>query len=228
MKVNEIFGPTIQGEGKSTGKEVLFLRLAMCNLHCVWCDTKYTWDWANYDKSKELHVIEISEVVERLEALNLRSLVISGGEPLLQQRELISLLQILKGLGYWVEIETNGTIRPSEEFLALVDQINCSPKLSNCGDPRKFRIRNEALEVLSRSEKVFFKFVVSNEADLVEVEEYIKDFSMDPSRIFLMPLGKTREELALTTKATEKLAVEHSLNFSRRLHVELFGSKRAV
>lgn len=228
MKVNEIFGPTIQGEGKSTGKEVLFLRLAMCNLHCVWCDTKYTWDWANYDKSKELHEMNVSEVVERLEVLNLRSLVISGGEPLLQQKELITLLKILKSLGYWVEIETNGTIKPNDEFLALVDQINCSPKLSNCGDPKKFRVRNEALEVLSRSEKTFFKFVVSNKTDLVEVEEYIRDFSMNPTRIYLMPLGKTREELELTTRATEQLAEEHSLNFSRRLHVELFGSRRGV
>lgn len=170
----------------------------------------------------------IPEIVGRLEALNLRSLVISGGEPLLQQMELTLLLKILKSLGYWVEIETNGTVKPTEEFLTLVDQINCSPKLSNCGDPRKFRVRNESLAILSGSSKVYFKFVIGSETDLVEVEEYIRDFSMSSDRVYLMPLGMTREELALTTEKTRVLAEKYSLQFSSRRHVELFGTKRGV
>ena len=73
LKVNEIF-KSIQGEGKSAGLPVIFLRLAMCNLHCIWCDTPHTWNWTGskflhpvkYDKNKEIHPMEISEVFEKI------------------------------------------------------------------------------------------------------------------------------------------------------------------
>ena len=48
MKISEIF-ESIQGEGNNAGKPAVFLRTAECNLKCIWCDTKYTWDWKNYD-----------------------------------------------------------------------------------------------------------------------------------------------------------------------------------
>ena len=51
MQVNEIF-KSIQGEGPNFGKPAIFLRTAQCNLKCTWCDTKYTWDWKNYDFQK--------------------------------------------------------------------------------------------------------------------------------------------------------------------------------
>ena len=49
----EIFH-SLQGEGHSIGTPTVFLRLALCNLTCVWCDTKYTWDWANFDTKAEI------------------------------------------------------------------------------------------------------------------------------------------------------------------------------
>ena len=48
LKLSEIF-ESIQGEGPTAGEPCVFLRLAMCNLHCRWCDTKYTWDWKKYE-----------------------------------------------------------------------------------------------------------------------------------------------------------------------------------
>ena len=56
MQVNEIF-KSIQGEGPNFGKPAIFLRTAQCNLKCTWCDTKYTWDWENYDFQKEVNEI---------------------------------------------------------------------------------------------------------------------------------------------------------------------------
>ena len=61
MKINEIFS-SIQGEGKHAGKPAIFLRTALCNLKCVWCDTKYTWDWDHYDYATEVHEILIDQV----------------------------------------------------------------------------------------------------------------------------------------------------------------------
>ena len=143
IKVNEIFGPTIQGEGASAGRPVMFLRTSFCNLRCVWCDTPYTWNWKGtdyehpdkFDPKKEVHDMTADEIVQQIQlnGKDIKALVISGGEPMLQQSKLIDVLRPLKQDGYWVEIETNGTIAPTQEFSDLIDQINCSPKLASSG-----------------------------------------------------------------------------------------------
>lgn len=236
MKVNEIFGPTIQGEGKSSGKAVMFLRLATCNLHCIWCDTPYTWNWEGtpfahekkFEYAKEVHEMTDDEIVTELERLSngVKNLVISGGEPLIQQKQLVSLLRILKDRDWWIEVETNGTVKPSSEIYELVDQFNCSPKLSNSGDERRLRVRSQALESLSQSSKVYFKFVIASQQDIEEVLEYVNTFNM--SRVYLMPLGQTPEELDQTRDQTRELCTRYGFEFSDRLHVIEFGGIRGV
>ena len=61
MQINEIF-KSIQGEGPNFGKPAIFLRTAQCNLKCTWCDTKYTWDWKNYDYAKEVKEMTMEEI----------------------------------------------------------------------------------------------------------------------------------------------------------------------
>jgi len=80
----EIFH-SIQGEGPTNGTPAVFLRLAQCNLACSWCDTKYTWDWQHFSYDKEVVSLDAREVEERILELGCRHLVITGGEPLLQQ-----------------------------------------------------------------------------------------------------------------------------------------------
>lgn len=239
LKVNEIFGPTVQGEGRSAGLRVLFLRLSTCNLHCVWCDTPYTWNWEGtdyahplkYDPAKEIHEMNEVQILLKLEELggtHTRALVVSGGEPLIQWKQLVGLLAHLKHREWWVEIETNGTIAPSEELDKYVDQYNCSPKLSNSGDERRLRVRPKALGVLVANPKVSFKFVVASEEDIPEVLEYVETYKMPAERVYLMPLGKTREELELTREGTKELCEKYSFNFSDRLHVIQYGGVRGV
>src|SRR5262249_7493061 len=88
LVVSEVFGPTWQGEGPSIGRRCGFVRLGRCNLACTWCDTPYTWDWERYDPAKELHRRAVTEVVSDLEAMAIDMVVISGGEPMLQQSHL--------------------------------------------------------------------------------------------------------------------------------------------
>ena len=111
MKVSEIFS-SIQGEGLNAGKQAVFLRLALCNLACEWCDTKYTWDWKNYDYASEVKEMSIEQVKADLLKPGVKHLVLTGGEPMLQQGELWPLLQSLKETGFFIEIETNGTLLP--------------------------------------------------------------------------------------------------------------------
>jgi len=239
LKVNEIFGPTIQGEGRSAGMRVLFLRLSTCNLHCVWCDTPYTWNWIGtkwshpekFDRSKETQEMSDREVLSKLSELcggTTKALVLSGGEPLLQWKKLIPVLATLKRVGWWIEVETNGTVASPPALDKFVDQYNCSPKLSNSGDERRLRIRPQALTKLVANPKVFFKFVVASEKDIEEVKEYVNVFRISHKNIYLMPLGKTPEELKETRENTQVLCEKYHFNFSDRLHIVQFGGIRGV
>ena len=227
LNINEIYGIVKQGEGKSSGKDVSFLRLAGCNLACSWCDTPYTWNWIGtkfshpdkFDPMKEVHFMETVEVKAELDKIGVKAVVISGGEPLLQQKALYPLVKSLKEDGYWVEIETNGTITPSPEFLELIDQVNCSPKLSNSGKDNRpeMRERPVALYALASSPKVSFKWVVTCDKDLEEVNALISKYNMKEN--YLMPEGKTRAEQLARQDVVKKLCEEKGFHFSPRLHM---------
>ena len=235
LKVNEIFGPTLQGEGKSLGKPVVFLRTALCNLHCIWCDTPFTWNWEGmpykhpekFRREDEVHEMETDEVVSQLITLGggTKALVVSGGEPLLQQHNLLKVFRELKG--WWIEIETNGTIAPTEEFVAAVSQINCSPKLSNNQEDKKtLRERPNALTKLSACGKTNFKFVVTSAEDASEILELVDKYRM--GEVFLMPEGRTREEQERNQETVEQLCIKYGFRFTPRLHILLWGDKRGA
>ena len=234
LKVNEIFGPTMQGEGKSAGMPCSFLRLAQCNLHCVWCDTPYTWNWIGtnfahpkkFVKQNEVYQMRDDEIIIKLQSIGVKTLVISGGEPLLQHKQLVSLCQKLKEFGYWIEIETNGTIFPNQNLINFVDQINCSPKLSNSLDSRKLRIRNEILSQLAICQKVNFKFVISQPKDIIEVITLVNDFHLKEVR--LMPNSQTKEELIEKSSWVRQLCEEYDFIFCTRLSILTAGTTRGV
>lgn len=250
LLVNEIFGPTIQGEGRSVGRPTSFLRLAACNLSCVWCDTPYTWNWENtqfehptkYKKEAEAHMMSIEQVVEQLRQVrgNTSRVVISGGEPLLQQEALVTLIhEHLHREDLQVEIETNGTIVPSDELLygpkyysISPVQFNCSPKLASSGADNgkhgKVRIVPEALGKITQTPAASFKFVIASDADMEEVLDIVKTVRIEPSRVYLMPEGRTKEEQEQKTSSVVDLCIKHGFNFSPRLHLAIWGSKRAV
>lgn len=245
IKVNEIFGPTVQGEGKNAGMPVVFLRLSGCNLHCVWCDTPHTWNWIGtkwshpekYDQAKEEHSMSVEEVLAKIEECSIiplgrgwvKHLVISGGEPLIQQKQLVELTSLLKEKGWFIEVETNGTVPLRNGFVESINQINCSPKLSSAGDPAKLRIREKALKSLVESGIANFKFVVSKSTEMYEVFPIISILKKyGEPEVMLMPLAQTREELEKNLPLIKKLAEQYDLNFTSRLSIELSGTKRGV
>lgn len=241
--VNEIYGPVKQGEGASAGNDVMFLRLAGCNLACIWCDTPYTWNWEGtvfkhpqkFDKKKEVHRMTVVQIINELytciSGRNFeKALVLSGGEPMLQQNKLIPLLSNLKKEGWWIEVETNGTIVPTTEFIQNIDQFNCSPKTSNSGEdnPPKSRINEVALKTIALSGKGTFKFVIQEEKDIPEIQEIISIGNIIPPQVWLMPEGRTKEEQIENQIKVHQLAKKHSYHFTPRLHVLEFGAKRGV
>lgn len=173
-----------------------------------------------------MHFGEVLGQLMNMGLTKVNAVVISGGEPMLQQKELVALVKALKDIGCWVEIETNGTIEIVPELQQLVDQFNCSPKLSNSGDPGRLRFRYQALKCLASMPKTCFKFVVSSLQDIDEILHLVKLF--DLKQVYLMPEGKTKDELAQHEQLTRDLCDRFDFIFSQRLHIIQFGAKRAV
>jgi len=224
MQVNEIF-KSIQGEGPNFGKPAIFLRTAQCNLKCVWCDTKYTWDWKNYDFQKEVKEMAIDEVKDAILDLEIKHLVITGGEPLLQQDDLADLLSFLKP-DFYVEVETNCTILPNKMLTDLIDQWNVSPKTKNSGNPLELCENNECYYFFANQENCFFKYVVENESDIPEIKKFVTKYNIPENRVQLMTQASTKEEISMKEKSISELAKLHNFSFSPRLHVAMWGSQR--
>lgn len=224
LVVAEVFGPTFQGEGPSTGRRAAFVRLGRCNLDCSWCDTPFTWDWDRFDPATELRHVTVPSVLADLEAMTPDIVVITGGEPLLQQRRLVPLVDACVARGWPVEIETNGTIAPQRALLDLVHQWNVSPKLANSGVPLDKRIRPDALDALVASERAIFKFVAATEADLDEVSELVAAHALRP--VWIMPEGTDPIVLVERARALAQPVLDRGWNLTGRLHVLLWGDKR--
>ena len=240
----EIFH-TIQGEGKSIGKPSIFVRTSLCNLHCIWCDTDYTWNWKGtsfkhihdslpgYSKfSKEEYLIElpIEGIVKEVQGINCKNIVLTGGEPLLQQDDLQQLMATLKRQdnNYRFEVETNGTLIPSDKFNQYVEQYNVSPKLQNSNNSLKLRARENALHYFAQNDKAVFKFVLTNPDDLDEILGLIEKYQIKPETVYLMPEGQTEEKLRLKQQWLIEVCKQYNFNYTDRIHIHIYGSKRGV
>jgi 7-carboxy-7-deazaguanine synthase len=226
LKISEIFH-SLQGEGVSTGAPCVFVRLAQCNLHCTWCDTKYTWDFERYRYEDEVREQTVAEVAAVVNAASSRRLVLTGGEPLLQQRALKDFFAQLAP-EITVEVETNGTIAAEPALLSRVNQWNVSPKLSNAGDPEHFRIKPAVLRTLRDTGHAYLKLVVSTDADYAEADALVAELAWPAERVLLMPEANDRESLRARSFGVAEAARARSFRFSSRLHLELWGGRRGT
>jgi len=159
MQVSEIY-KSIQGESTHAGMPCVFVRLTGCNLRCSWCDSEYTFSGG--------HKMNLEEVIQEVEQLSPSGglVEITGGEPMLQEREVVPLMQRLLDGGYTVLIETSGE-RPLERVPKGVVKI-VDVKCPNSGEPDTFCIEN--LENLNSGDEV--KFVLSDRTDYDFAREF--------------------------------------------------------
>ena len=203
MKVNEIFA-SIQGEGRYVGKPQVFVRLTGCNLRCRWCDTKYAWEDGGLSQRSTVHSLQstvlagdsglktedrrqktVDQIMREVKRHKIKSVCITGGEPMLQKGELRELVAGLKGSGYEVVLETNGTLYDKRIFDA-VDCASVDMKPPSSGEKSDEKI----LKRLRRKDQV--KVVVADGRDLKYAASVIKK---SPTEVIIQPTGKRMKTL---------------------------------
>ncbi len=160
MQISEIY-KSIQGESSYTGLPCVFVRLTACNLRCTWCDSEFA-----FTGGRKMTVAEVEAEVRRL-APEGGLVEITGGEPMLQEKEVVPFMQRLLDLGYKVLLETSGE-RPLAEVPAGVVKI-MDVKCPDSGEGASFRIDN--LDALMPRDEV--KFVIADRRDY----EFARDFT---------------------------------------------------
>ncbi|RLC53766.1 MAG: 7-carboxy-7-deazaguanine synthase QueE [Candidatus Cloacimonadota bacterium] len=158
MKLIEIFC-SIQGESTYSGLPCIFIRLAGCNLRCRYCDTKYS-----YESKFEISVDEIISEIKKYDPVKL--VEITGGEPLLQEK-VYNLFEKLENEGFFILLETNGSISLQNVPEKIVKIVDVKTPGSECSD--SFLLEN--LNFID-ADKDEIKFVLCNKADY----EWSKDF----------------------------------------------------
>ncbi|MGB6132260.1 MAG: radical SAM protein [Acidobacteriaceae bacterium] len=165
MYLIEIY-KSIQGESTFAGVPCIFVRLAGCNLRCAWCDSEYTFT-GGYKLSEN----EVMAEIEKLAPVQL--IEFTGGEPLLQERELIPLMKRLLSAGYELMIETSGE-RPIERVPGAVHKI-VDVKCPGSGESGSFRLDN--LDCLTTRDEI--KFVIANRADYEFARDFIREHHLE-------------------------------------------------
>lgn len=223
LVVSEVFGPTFQGEGPSCGQRAGFVRLGRCNLACTFCDSRHTWDWEQHDPAVELQAMPVAEALARLDAMSVGMVVVTGGEPLLQQSHLPPLLGAAKERGWRVEVETAGTIAPTLPE-GLVDQWNVSPKLANSGMAVERRFKPAVLAAFQATGRAVFKFVVCEVHDLDEVQAIASECRLEP--VWVMPEGTDAATVVARMQELSGPVLARGWNLTPRLHILLWGDVR--
>ena len=232
---------TIEGEGEYAGYPSVFMRLSMCNLTCKGfasadsphgCDSFVSWSVKNrFTLDKVLDVLEDEGHVKHLREHAIWK--ITGGEPLIQQKTLLQLMEMfVKRFGFIpkIDFETNATIEPLPEWAAYKATFTTSPKLSNNGDPEEKRYKPAVLRWHVQHGSGF-KFVVSEQKDLDEVyEKYINhpDVLIPKHRVWLMPCCGSRAEHTEKAATIAELCKSNDLKFSPRLQLVIWDKALKV
>jgi len=231
MLISEIFY-SIQGEGALTGVPSVFVRTSGCNLRCKWCDTPYA-SW-----KPEGEQLSPEAVVEQVLRFPAKHCVITGGEPMIApgMEELVSLL---RAEGLHITIETAATIPPNG---IVCDFASLSPKLNNSTpDPdtissawvlrhEQTRRQPEILAQWISHCDYQLKFVVSEESDLLEIENLLSSLpvSIPAWKVQLMPEGRSAAEVDAHSRLLVGVCKEKGYRFCDRLHLRLFGNTRGT
>ncbi|MDB6118309.1 MAG: 7-carboxy-7-deazaguanine synthase [Verrucomicrobiaceae bacterium] len=231
MLISELFY-SVQGEGTLLGTPSVFVRTSGCNLRCRWCDTPYA-SWKPEGKERS-----VADLMAEVNAHPTRFVVVTGGEPMIA-KEMPALLNAMRTAGKHITIETAGTIMPDG---VPCDLASISPKLSNSTPDaaeagtgwherhERTRLQPEVLRAWCSDYDYQLKFVISNEADLIEAEQVVASIGLPipPEKVLLMPEGTNAEVIRSRNALLVECCKAKGYRYSPRLHIDLFGNKRGT
>lgn len=231
---------TIEGEGEFIGKPSVFMRMSMCNLTCIGfasedspngCDSYISWSVKNKMTFKQIfEMMEENNYIEHLQ--NNAILKLTGGEPLIQQKQLLKFIAAFNSRYKFVpliDFETNATIMPDKEWK---DNLNVtfttSPKLTTNGDPEEKTYKVDVLKWHAEHNSGF-KFVITSDRDIEEIwQKYVKGINIPLNRIWFMPCCGSREEHVEKAMAVAEYAKAMHVNFSPRLQLVIWDKALKV
>lgn len=230
---SEIFGPTLQGEGPFSGRPAFFLRMGGCNLDCYFCDSAYTWDFQRFPR--DFFSLDVPSTWKVLSQLGLEHfeeplVVLTGGEPLLQSKFLLSLIREGPD-GVVFQFETNGTLPPLPKVEGKEVYYVVSPKhprfVSEDKDPLPLASLLRFADLAALGE-AWFKFVVSAREDAEWALALAGKLGVPFHRVYLMPEGVTSDELLKKLSWLFPFAAQNGVSLSLRLQILAFGNRRGV
>jgi organic radical activating enzyme len=216
LEDGEIFKGDLELEGKATWT----------------CDSTSQWLWRGEDKEFQYLIDRWKEqgIYDDIKNGTIH-IIWTGGEPTIKghQQSIVNFFEYwdgnvvaeeIKFMNPYNEIETNGTIVIDEPLFKILDQINCSPKLSNSGLSEKQRINPEAIRRVMQHNNYQFKFVISNEKDVLELfEVFVVPFSIPLKNVVCMPGLDDVANFEERTQFVLEMAKKYKFRGLTRLHI---------
>jgi 7-carboxy-7-deazaguanine synthase len=232
IRVSEIFGPTIQGEGALIGQPTVFVRTGGCDYRCAWCDTMHAVDSAFRDEWKPMSPREIWMEVERLSDDRPLMVSLSGGNPAIQP--LGALIALGQGKGYTFALETQGSI--AQDWFADLDVLTLSPKPPSSGMATDWKKFDACLAAAKGKPRIALKIIVFDEADYQYAKDAAERYPDLP--LYLQPGNHTpppqAPDMDGITERTRWLVERAGRDYWFRatilpqMHVLLWGNQRGV
>jgi len=243
---------SVQCEGVSTGYPAYFIRLKGCNLMCGgrngslmkegkatwWCDSEAVW---RQGKKTDLQVLIDDWLKEDILNWVLSGrvhLIWTGGEPTLKkhQKDIVNCINDLRlrfgpdrDVKLYNEIETNGTQYIEDDLFKELDQINCSVKLANSGHTYIERYQAAPLKRIMEHQNYWFKFVISNEKDIQEIEkDFIKPLNVPANKVLMMPGLDHQDNFHERTEFCLQMAKKYGYIGLTRLHISAWNQTTGV
>jgi len=237
LRVSEIFGPTIQGEGALIGQPTVFVRLGGCDYRCSWCDTLHAVDSEYRDQWIPMTAREIMEKVEALSNAQPLMISLSGGNPAIQN--CVPLIALAHEKGYPCALETQGSI--VQGWFKDLDVLTLSPKPPSSHMNTDWDKLTASIEAAQGKPQIALKIVIFDEADYQYAREAAARYPALP--LYLEPGNHTPPPADDTDAAIDTAgimermhwlvdrAIEdnwHKPTILPQLHVLLWGNKRGV
>ena len=231
IRISEIFGPTIQGEGALIGQPTVFVRTGGCDYRCSWCDTLHAVDSEFRREWTPMSAEEIFAEVETLSNGKPLMVSLSGGNPAIQP--LGELIKLGHEKGYQFALETQGSI--VQDWFADLDILTLSPKPPSSGHETDWDAFDECLKAAGNGPETVMKIVIFDQTDYEYAQDAAKRYPALP--LYLQPgnhqvegepdmSGLSERLLWLAEKVTNDNW--HKAHVLPQLHVMLWGNQKGV